>query len=235
MKHLLLVVAMIFATGCATKNYTLMETPEGTVNSEDFTSSIVEYRIQPQDRLMITSYNHTDLIPTELNKNGILVDTSGYISLPLVHRVHVAGLSQAQAGKKLEKLYSKYLKGPSFNVEAINKRVYVLGEVKKPGAINLDKEKTTLLEAIAQSGDLTDNAVRDNIIILRRDSVGHMKMRKVDLTHFDAMQASNMMLYPNDIVYVQPNTWKKYKVTADNISSITRVVSGLAAPYLIFK
>ncbi len=225
----------LLLTGCATKNYTLMQTPEQEVTTAPFTGTIADYIIQPSDRVQVISYDHKDLMPVSLKENGILLDSRGYASLPLIHRVKLSGLTQNQASKKLERLYSKYLKSPSLTVEALNKKVYVLGEVKKPGAVILDKDQLTLLEAISQSGDLSDNAVRDNIIIVSRTANGKMRMRKVDLTKFDAMQASNMMLYPNDIVYVQPNNWKQLRVTADNINSITKVISSAATPYIIFK
>jgi len=235
MKYLSPILAILILSGCASKDYTLMQTPNQEVKSQPATYTLIDYTIQPQDRLMITSYNHKDLMPTNLGENGILVDANGDVTLPLVHRVHLAGLTQTQAAKKLERLYSKYLKNPSFNVEAINKKVYVLGEVKKPGAVTMDRDQITLLEAIAQSGDLTDNAVRNNIIILSRDATGRMKMRKVDLTNFSAMQATSLMLHPNDIVYVQPNNWKQIRVTADNIGAVTKVISNIATPYFIFK
>jgi len=235
MKYLSPLVAVLILGGCASKDYTLMQTPNQQIQTTPATYSLIDYRIQPQDRLKIISYNHKDLMSTPLGNDGVLVDANGDVTLPLIHRVHLAGLTQTEAAQKLERLYSKYLKNPSFNVEALNKKVYVLGEVKKPGAITMDKDQITLLEAIAQSGDLTDNAVRNNIIILSRDATGRMRMRKVDLTNFSAMQATSLMLHPNDIVYVQPNNWKQIRVTADNIGSVTKVISNLAAPYLIFK
>ena len=229
-----LVVAIAIISGCEAKKYELM-VPSVPAEAKSFSSAKYEYRIQPHDRLSITTYQYPELLPTSMNEKGILVDSNGYISLPLVHRVHVAGLTQPEASKKLERLYKKYLKEPSFNVEAMNKRVFVLGEVKKPGVVNLDKEQTNLLEVLAASGDLTDNAVRDDIIILSKDSLGKMHMRKVDLTNFDAMNNTDMMIRSGDIVYVRPNKWKKYKVQTDNISTIVSEVSKLALPYVVLK
>ena len=234
MKKIVLIMLLIFITGCS-KKYTLLQTPNQEVATQPANYTLIDYIIQPQDRLMITSYNHKDLMPTNLGTNGVLVDANGDVSLPLVHRVHLAGLTQTEAAKKLERLYSRYLKHPSFNVEAINKKVYVLGEVKSPGSIDMTKDQITILEAIAQSGGLGDNAIRDNIIVLSRDASGRMRMRKVDLTNFNALQATNILLNPNDIVYVQPNNWKHLKVTADNIGAVTKVISNIATPYFIFK
>ena len=212
-----------------------MQTPDQTVEASDARYYNIDYKIQPMDRLAIVSYNHKDLMPVSINDKGILLDSHGYATLPLVHKVHLSGLTQNQAAHKLERLYSKYLKNPSFNVEALNKKIYVLGEVKKPGVVKMDKDQITILEALANAGDLGDNAVRNNIIVLSRDTVGHMRMRKIDLTNFSAMQATNLMLKPNDIIYVQPNNWKQIKVTADNLGAVTKVISNVAAPYLIFK
>ena len=235
MKKFIFLAMAIILSGCSSKNYTLMQTPNQEVETSESKFYNVDYVIQPLDRLSIVSYNHKDLMPVSINSKGVLLDSKGYASLPLIHKVKLSGLTQNQAAHKLERLYSKYLKNPSFNVEALNKKVYVLGEVKKPGPIDMTKDQITLLEAIASAGDLGDNAIRNNIIIMSRDSVGHMHLRKVDLTNFNAMQATNLMLKPNDVVYVQPNSFKQLKVTADNIGAVTRVISSAATPYLIFK
>ena len=194
-----------------------------------------EYKIQPHDRLAITAYKYPEITPMEMNSRGILVDSNGYINLPLIHRVKVAGLTQPQATRKLERLYRKYLRNPSFNVEVLNKRIYVLGEVNKPGVVPIDRERLTLLEAIAYAGDLKDNAVRDNIIILSPDRSGRLHMRKVDLTNFASMQASNMLIKPNDIIYVQPDTWKKLRVNTQNLSTVVNAISSAVTPYVLLK
>ena len=236
------ITAMFFMiNGCSDKKYTLMQTPTPPTQQSAYTDSGAsryvefEYRIQPHDRLAITAYKYPEITPMDINKNGLLVDGSGYVSLPLIHRVKLAGLTQPQATSKLERLYRKYLRNPSFNVEVLNKRIYVLGEVKKPGVVPLDRERLTVLEALAYAGDLTDNAVRDSIVILSRDASGRMSMRRVDLTNFDAMQASNMLVKPNDIIYVQPDGWKKVRVNTQNLSAILGSVSSIASPYFVIK
>ena len=227
------IIVAIIGSGCTSK-YTLMETKK-EVRAKPVRHVKFEYRIQPHDRLSVVAYKYPELMPTSMNENGILVDSNGYISLPLIHRVKVAGLTQGQAAKLLERRYRTYLKDPSFNVEVLNKRIYVLGEVKKPGVVKLDREKLTVLEALAFAGDLTDNAVRDNIIILSKSPSGNLSMRKVDLTNFETMKMTDMVVHPDDIIYVQPNTWKKFKVSSENISSVLGIVSNLVSPYLLIR
>ncbi len=241
MKRVNFIMGVIFISlvnsGCASKKYELMQT-QMPVEAEPAQKNAYvnfEYRIQPHDRLSIVAYKYPEITPMEMNQKGILVDSNGDVNLPLVHRVHLAGLTQSQATRKLERLYKKYLRDPSFNVEVLNKRAYILGEVNKPGVIPLDRDRLTLLEAIAYAGDLKDDAVRDNIIILSRGLDGRLKMRKVDLTNFDKMQASNMLIKPNDIIYIQPDTWKKIRVNTQNLSTIVNAISSAATPYLLIK
>ncbi len=235
LKKFLLFVAILSLVGCSSKNYKLLQTEGNSASYTNYRASSVpariDYRILKHDRLAINIYQHPDLIPPTLVQNGILVDSSGYISLPLVHRVRVAGLTQTQAAKMLERKYAKYLRNPALNLEVLNKRVYVLGEVKKPGPINADKDYMTILEAVASAGGLTDNAVRDNIIIVSRDANGNMSLRRVDLTNFNKLRASNILIKPNDVIYVQPNSAKEFKIASDNITAPLRAITDIVSPF----
>ena len=145
------------------------------------------------------------------------------------------GLTQEEAARRITEEYKTFLKIPTVYVEVMNKRVYVIGEVKKPGPVRVDREKLTVLEAIAEAGDLTDSAVRDNIVVLSRNNQNKLYMRKVDLTHFDHVSLSNMMLRPNDIVYVQPDGWKEFKVSSDNFTAPFQTITQIAAPFVTLK
>ena len=101
--------------------------------------------------------------------------------------------------------------------------------------IELDKEKMTLFEALAFAGDLTDDAVRNEIIILSNSQTKGMQMRKVDLTNFDTMRYATLMLRPNDIVYVQPDDWKQFKVASDNYTAPFETITKIAAPFVTLK
>jgi polysaccharide export outer membrane protein len=165
------------------------------------------------------------------SNNGVLVDTAGNVALPLVGRVNVAGLSQTQASERIRQKYKKYLNDPSIYVEVLNKRLFVMGEVKNPGVIKIDKEKMTLFEALATAGDLTDAAVRKEIMIFSNSSIG-MHIRTVELTILDTMKYSDLMLRPNDIVYVKPNKWKKFRVASDDMTSPFVTITKVMAPFV---
>jgi polysaccharide export outer membrane protein len=239
---MLLAFLALLLGGCSTNgDYKLLQT-EHTVQTEKITDRSIEYRILPQDRLEVMLYkdpnqenlSNTSEMGQRMNTKGILVDTAGNIRLPLVGKVKVAGLTQTQAADKITHLYKKYLNTPSVYVEVLNKRIFILGEVNKPGPITLDKEKMTLFEAIAHAGDLTDSAVRNNVIILSNTSHG-LQMRRVDLTHFETMNYASLMLRPNDIVYIQPDDWKEFKVASSNFTAPFETITKIAAPFVTLK
>jgi len=203
----------------------------------------IEYRILPQDRLKVVFYRDPQQgaemsageLGQEMSEGGILVNVAGYVTLPLIGKIKVAGLTQTQAADRITQRLKKYLNSPSVYVEVMNKRIYVLGEVNKPGVVKLDREKMTLFEAIAFSGDLTDNAVRDNIIIVSNKTGKGLTMRSVDLTNFKNMHYASLMLRPNDIVYVQPDGWKEFRIKSNNFTVPFETITKIAAPFVTLK
>jgi len=229
--------------GCTGQEYKLAQTQKPLVEYEASDRSI-EYLILPQDRVDVSLYKDPTQdssstgdseLAQSMKTKGLLVNASGYLSLPLIGKIKVAGLTQSQAAEHITQKYKKYLNTPLVEVEVLNKRLYVLGEVKSPGVVQIDKEKMTLFEAIAFAGDLTDDAQRDDIIILSNSTRKGLQMRHIDLTNFDTMRYTSLMLRPNDIVYVQPNGWKEYKVASDNFTAPFQTITQIAAPFVTLQ
>ena len=249
MRHMLLVGTALILGGCSGKSeYQLMQTstPESTLrqNSVNVSDRSIEYLILPQDRVEITLYKDPQSasqgsgssaqgLGQSMSPNGLLVDASGYVPLPLIGKVKIAGLTQTQAADRITNEYKKYLNTPSVYVEVLNKRILVLGEVKSPGVVKLDREKITLFEALAMSGDFTDAAVRDSIMILSNSKDKGMVARTVDLTNLDTMRYASLMLRPNDIVYVKPNAFKQFGVGASQVLSPLDPILKLATAYVV--
>jgi len=240
--QLIVFIAMaFFIQGCSGKSdYQLVQTEHDVTNVRT-TSRSIEYKILKQDRLGITLYKDPQQtsevggsIAESLNNNGILVDTAGNVALPLIGKVRVANLTQTQAADRIIARYKRYLNDPSVYVEVLNKRLFVMGEVKNPGVIKIDKEKMTLFEALATAGDLTDAAVRNEVMILSNSAKG-MQIRTVDLTNFDTMRYSDLMLRPNDIVYVKPNKWKRFRVASDDYTAPLVTLTKILAPFVTLK
>ena len=100
----------------------------------------------------------------------VRVDSAGFISLPLVGQVQVAGKSVSQVELELEILYGKkYLQSPEISLfikESAGQRMTLDGEFRKPGVYSTTTQ-TTLLRAVAQAGGLSKIADEKKIFVYR--------------------------------------------------------------------
>ncbi|NKQ41849.1 MAG: polysaccharide export protein [Sulfurovum sp.] len=188
-----------------------------------------EYRIVAHDRVKISVYNHEEL--GTKGDSGILVDSSGNINLPLIGAVRIAGHTQLQASRKIQSLYGRYLKKSSVRLEVLNKKAYIIGEIKKAGAIELPNERIPLLQAIATAGGFSDYANKEKIIILRKYSKG-TKLELVDLTNLSSLSHASMMIRPGDVIYVAPTSMKDI---ATNIAPIFKLAAEAMLPFVRYK
>ena len=244
MRKVLYAVSCCLALVGCQDNYTLLQT-DTPPEAKHITDASIEYKILPQDRLKVVLYRDPGEIGStegasgklgeNIDPDGILVNSKGYIKLPLIGKVKVAGLTQTEASDRIEALYRKQLTNPSVYVEIMNKRIVVLGEVNKQGVVKLDKEKMTLFEALGFAGGLKDTAVRDHVVIMSYDPKKGMTIRTVDLTRFNRLSYASLMLRPNDVVYVQPNDWKKFRVDSDNYTSPFSTITKIASPFVTLK
>jgi polysaccharide export outer membrane protein len=104
--------------------------------------------------------------------SDVAVRPDGKISLPLLNDIDAAGLTPEQLGVRLMDASRRYLEDPNVTVvvKAINSRkVYVVGEIGKPGPYQL-MGPTTVLQLIALAGGLRDFADAKNIVILRNEN-----------------------------------------------------------------
>ena len=99
-------------------------------------------------------------------------------------------------------------------------RVTVLGEVGKPGVIPVSSEKMSILEALAQAGDLTIYGRRDNVLLIREDPTGQKSQHRIDLNNANLINSPYYYLQQNDVVYVQPNNTKAKNSGIGSVTSI---------------
>jgi len=168
MKDSLLMVFVLVGgllLGCATKDLRVQEfqvaagTPDPTKPPEEF------YVIGAGDTLNINVWKEPTL------SGSVKVRPDGYITLPLINEVQVAGQTTANLRKTLEDKYKEYTTDPfvTIRVEAIaSSEVFLVGQVGKPGAFPLSGNET-LLQLLTRAGGLGVFADRSNIRVVRRD------------------------------------------------------------------
>ncbi len=221
------VVATMLLSSCGTSknSLTYFENLEGTSGTVPMTDYGI--KIQPDDELIITVtsdvpdatavYNLPLNNPAERGNTLItaaptmqtyLVDETGYIKMPVLGALHVSGMTTSELENALEKKISKDVENPFVRVDLVNFRVNVLGEVLKPGAYDVERERYSVLDALADAGDLTPYGERSNVLIIREN--GDVKeFHRINLNSAEALSSPYFYLQQNDVVYVEPNNIRK--------------------------
>lgn len=138
------------------------------------------------------------------------VDDASKIDMPVLGLLSVEGLTRIELANliKYRLLSSNLVRDPVVTVEYANLSYSVMGEVKAPGRQKIDRDRITLLEGLAQAGDLTIQGRRDNILVLRTVE-GKQTPYRVDLTQTNSLYASPVYyLQQNDVIYVEPTDVK---------------------------
>lgn len=216
---------------------------------QDKTPSITQYPvdttydaiIQPNDILEIFVASISEEASRYFNfsttanpdVNNFVVDHYGYVQLPLVGNVYVAGLNTRSARDTVIHSLEKYLIKPSVRVNIRNFRVTVLGEVFHPGVYPVANEKITLTEALAFAGDLTPFALREKIMVIRETN-GKKSFDYVDITARDFVISPFYNLHTNDIVYVETSRRKEI-LTNNYVSLLTIVTTPIVAVILALR
>lgn len=159
--------------------------------------------------------NRTAMQTTGISK--YTVSAEGTIDFPVLGELKVAGMNRSElAGFIKGELMGKDLaKDPVVTVEFLNMGVSMMGEIKEPGMYELNKDQTTILEALSMAGDLTLQGKRDNIAVLR-ETDGVVKTYRVDVTNFKELSQSPVYyLKQGDVVYVEPNDMQKRQTTTN--------------------
>jgi len=153
------------------------------------------------------------------------VDDNGDIILPMLGKIHVAGLTRLEAIDKIRVELNKYIKDPGVNINFNNFRVSVLGEVARPGSFIMPTERVTILEALGMAGDLTIRGVRENVLLIREKD-GQKSMHRLDLTQQSTLNSPYYYLAQNDVIYVEPN---KSQINNSKLGANTNVIISIAS------
>jgi polysaccharide export outer membrane protein len=163
--------------------------------------SVIPFNLIPTLTQASSNNGYSSGVPAS---NGYLIDTDGNIQFPILGELHLGGLTRQDAVSLIQNKLKDYLKSPGVQIQILNYKITVLGDVKTPGTYRIPNERITLLEAIGLSGDLNMTGIRKNIMVIREEN-GQKKEYRVDLTSKDFFASPVYYLNQNDVVYVEPN------------------------------
>lgn len=191
-----------------------------------------DIRLEPGDQLSISIHGRDPKVveiynmPTVATSTGgstkanYTVNANGQIDMIQFGLIHVAGLTRSELANQIKyKLVSSgVVRDPVVVVDFATMSYSVLGEVASPGRKPIDRDHITIMDALAQAGDLTIQGKRKNVLVLRNEN-GKQTAYRIDLTNSESVYSSPVYnLKQNDIIYVEP-TAKKANESANNANT----------------
>lgn len=222
--------AIILASCTTPKDITYMQNAEtlpaevlkATAQTNDpviMSGDMLQINVSATNPELVKFFNKTEMVSNGSNNSSnsenamyyYLVDNNGNIDFPMLGKIKVGGKTQSAVETEIAGLiYPRYLaEKPGVEVRFQNFHVYTMGEVNSPGLIKASNGRITILEAIAQSGDLTIHGRRDNVMVIHTNSDGSREVQRVNLTDKNLLVSPVYNLRQNDVVYVEPNDTKK--------------------------
>jgi polysaccharide export outer membrane protein len=191
--HRLAALLVLAALAGACRYFRAPPLATGNVPARVAEASAPRLVLAPGDRVSVVVFQHPE---TSTPPQGLVLDTDGKLDLPLVGTVALAGRTLDEARAHLTAEFQRYLREPrvALNLlEAHGRRVYVYGEVDRPGPYPLDRPLTAL-QALTLAGGFRPGADRDQVALLRGSR------EALEVYYFDAATPG-----PDGLVAVQPN------------------------------
>ncbi len=186
---------------------------------------IPEYKLQFNDIIDVNIQTEADLLANGFNLNsgsnaqmmqmaqgggdvyymtGYTIDTKGNIRLPFVGEIMIKDKTLDEARIEIEERLKPFIKSEVYvKVKLGGIRYSALGEFRRPGKFVVLQDRMTIFEAIANAGDLSTIAKRDEILMIRQYPEG-TKLHRLNLNDRKLIESPYYFIQPNDQIYAEP-------------------------------
>lgn len=221
-----LMAVVLLLNGCSTAKKVAYFQNIDTLNLAP-SVGLYDARIMPKDELTITVVTSDPeagrpfnlSVQSTLGEGGklsngsgalltYLVDNNGDIDFPVVGRMRVAGMTKTECEKLIADKVAPYFANEEHPVVTVNMssyRITVAGEVASPKVVPVTTQKMSVLEALAQAGDLTIYGRRDNVLLIRETATGQKEVHRLNLNDANIINSPYYYVQQNDYIYVEPN------------------------------
>lgn len=244
------IIAVLFTSCISTKDLTYLQ-PNQTSKSDSIrvaqevskpyriqTNDILSINIKASDQKLVEIFststegsNQNQRSPQTLYFNGYTVDDHGNIRMPILGEVNVLGYTADEVRQKIEKqLLEEYFRKEAnifVTVKLAGLRYTINGEIGSPGTNVLYQDRATIMEAIANSGDITTTGNRKEVQIIRKFAHG-FETYSIDLTNEAAMNSPYYYIQPNDYIIVKPLKQKTWGTGVTGVQSVATIMSAIS-------
>lgn len=191
--------------------------------------SISVNSLNTESNILFASSTGTPDADGNNKRPGFKVNNSGMVTLPVVGSLKVEGLRIEDAQKLITQELNKFVKSPVVDVQLLNFKITVIGEVNKPASFTVPGEQINLLEALGMAGDMTVYGKRENVLLIREIN-GERSMVRLNLNKQEVFQSPYFHLKQNDVIYVEPDKAKEKEFSPNNraLPIVTACISAVA-------
>jgi polysaccharide export outer membrane protein len=215
---IIVVLTLLLSTGCATQS----KSPEGDLPAvrevqETDTVVVKDFQLGAGDVIEISVWRNEDLY------QKVQIGPSGTISYPLLGTIQVGGQSILAIRDNITEGLSEYLVDPQVGINVVSyvsNKVFVLGEVRRPGVFQ-SVSQMTAVEAVSMAGGFTLDAAPKTVLLVRGD-IDDPELISLNLS--DTLKKGdfrqNPALLPGDVLYVPATAFASTERFFDRIDSI---------------
>lgn len=243
---ILIPVFLLLLSSCKVFRSNLMLKTKKDYPYDKLTDSLsnLDYKLSPNDRLQIRvetndGFQLIDLANKTANQYrndlDILVESDGTGKMPMIGYMKLEGYTVREIEKLLEEKYTEFYVKPFVTVKVTNKRVIVFpgnGGVAK--VLPLSNNNTTVLEAIALSGGITEDGKAYKVKLIRNYRNAKPEVFLMDLSKIDGLALANTKVLANDIIYIEPR-YRLARTLAAELAPIVSIISSTILIYSVFR
>lgn len=246
---LLVVAAAVLLASCGTQKKSILYLQDAVADQPEAIVNQYELKIKPSDILGVTVNSRYAELAAPFNLNstsfqgattgkvgggqaqGQVVDDAGFISMPVLGKIKAAGMTRSELAADIEQrlITGGHIKDPVVNIQFLNFKINVLGEVGRPGEFAINSDRVTLFDALSMAGDITDYGVKERITVIREQN-GQRTIAYLDATSTKVFESPYYYLQQNDIIIVDPDEIKQSNANVNQksrntLSTVTSILS----------
>jgi polysaccharide export outer membrane protein len=161
-----------------------------------------------------------------------VIQKDSLINFPALGEVNIVGKTIREAEEFLEQEYADLYVNPFVQISVTNRRVIVFpGNGGEASVLYLANNNTTLLEAIALAGGITERGRASRIKLIRKDDTGKREVYRIDLSTIDGLEYTDILVQANDYIYVEPVP----EIGRELLKEVTPIVSLITSAAIVIS
>ena len=177
------------------------------------------YRLQVNDEVIYRVITMDETIAKTLSANTSVggqyansyrIYSDGTVDIPFLAPIKLEGLTELEAQDTLRKAMREIIPDADVKLAMYNKTFTVLGDANS-GTYSIYKERLTIFQALAMTGDLMNSGDRRHVRIIRPHGNDEPEVLEFDIRTNTIIDSKYYYVYPNDLIYVSRDTGSFYK------------------------